>query len=127
MPLHRNESGSRKSVTFSGSNQSCFAKENHHLTRERSTVMTIASSTNKIKIPPLEFAFKGKGIKVKINPPEQATAQWSDKSSCRAEHVLKYIEPLPTIPIHFAPEKLRILTLDNYSPHLVPEVEEAFF
>ena len=46
---------------------------------------------------------------------------------CRAEHVLKYIESLPTIPIHFAPEKRRICTLDDYSAHLVPEVEEAFF
>ena len=62
MPLHHNESGSQKSLNFSGSNQSCFAKENHHLTKERSTVMTIASLFNAIKTPPLEFVFKGKGI-----------------------------------------------------------------
>ena len=65
--------------------------------------MTIASSSNAIKNPPLEFAFKGKGIRVKVNPPKQATAQWSDKSSYRVEHVSKYIESLPTIPIQFAP------------------------
>ena len=56
----------------------CFVKENYHLTQERSTVVTIASSSNAIKTPPLEFVFKGKGIKVKVNPPERATAQWSD-------------------------------------------------
>ena len=50
MSLHRNESGSQKSLNFSGSAQSCFVKENHHLTRERSTVLTIA-----IKTPPLDF------------------------------------------------------------------------
>ena len=34
---------------------------------------------------------------------------------------------MPTVPIHFAPEKRRIFTLNDYSAHLVPEVEEAFF
>ena len=75
MPLHRNESGSQKSLNFSGSDQSCFVKENHHLTREKSTVMTIASSSNAIKTPPLQCVFKGKGIRVKVNPPERAIAQ----------------------------------------------------
>ena len=89
--------------------------------------MTIASSTNAIKTPPLEFVFKGRGIRVKVSPPEQATAQRSDKGSYRTEHVLKCIESLPTVPIHFAPEKRRIFTLNDYSAHLVPEVEEAFF
>ena len=89
--------------------------------------MTIASSSNPIKTPPLEFAFKGKGIRVKVNPPERATAQWTDKDSYRVENVLKYTESLPTIPIHFTPEKRRIFTLDNYSAHLVRELEEAFF
>ena len=42
-------------------------------------------------------------------------------------NILKYNESLPTIPIHFAPEKRRVFTLDDYSAHLVPEVEEAFF
>ena len=87
--------------------------------------MTITSS-NAIKTPPLEFVFKGKGIRVKVNPPERATAQMSDKGSYRVEHVLKYIETLPTIPIHFAPEKRLILTTGDYSAHLFQEVE-AFF
>ena len=45
----------------SGSDLSSFVKENHHLTRERSTVVTKAFSSNAIKIPPLEFVFKEKG------------------------------------------------------------------
>ena len=34
---------------------------------------------------------------------------------------------MATIPIHFVPEKRRIFTLNDYSVHLVPEVDEAFF
>ena len=34
---------------------------------------------------------------------------------------------MPTVPIDFAPEKRRVFTIDDYSDHLVPEVEEAFF
>ena len=125
MLLHRNESVSQKTLNFSGSDQSCFVKENHHPTRERSTVMTIASSSNAIKTP-LKSVFKGKGIIVKANPPERATTQSIDEGSYRVEHVLKYTESLPTISILFAPEKC-IFTLDDYSAHLVPEVEEGFF
>ena len=91
MPLHRNESGSQKSLNFSERDQSCFAKENHRLTRERSTVMTITFLANAIKTPPPEFVFKGKGIRVRVNPPEQATVQWSDKGSYRVQRVLKSI------------------------------------
>ena len=75
MPLHLNESGSHRSRNFSGSDLSTFVKENHHLTRERSTVVTKAFSSNAIKTPPLEFVFKGKEISVKVNRPERANAQ----------------------------------------------------
>ena len=34
---------------------------------------------------------------------------------------------MPTFPIHFAPDEVRIFTLNDYSAHLVAEVEEAFF
>ena len=87
MPLQRNESGNQKSLNFSGSKQSCFVKENHHLTQERYTVMTIASSSNAIKTPSLEFVFKGKGIRVMVNLLDLATAQWSDKDSYRVVYL----------------------------------------
>ena len=60
MQFHRNESGSQKSLNFSGNNQSCIIKENNHLTLERSPVMTIVSLSNSIRTPPLEFVFKKK-------------------------------------------------------------------
>ena len=87
--------------------------------------MTITSSSNTIKTSPLEFVFKGN--RVNFNPPERVTAQWSDKGSYRDDYVLKYTELLQTIPIHFAPEKRHIFTLDDYLAHLVPGVEETFF
>ena len=126
MPLHRNESSGQKSLNFSGRDQSCFVKENHHLPREICTVMTIASSSNQIKTPSLEFVFKGKGKRVKLNPPDKVTIQWTEKGSYRLENALKYVESLPSIPVNFAPEKRCIFTLDDYSAHLAPEVEEAF-
>ena len=92
MPLHRNESSNQKSLNFSAIDQSCFVKENHNLSRERATVMTIASSSNTIKKPHLEYVFKGQGKRVKVNPPEKSTVQWSEKGSYRVPHVLKYIE-----------------------------------
>ena len=49
MPLHRDESSGRKTLNFKGKDQTCFVKEHNHLSRERTTVMTIVSSANKIK------------------------------------------------------------------------------
>ena len=83
MPFYRNESGSQKSLNFSGNNQSCLIKENNDLTLERSPVMTIVSLSNSIRTPPLEFVFKKKEIRVKVNPPERATVQSIDKGFYR--------------------------------------------
>ena len=58
MPLHQNESNGQKSRNSSGRDQSYFVKKNYHLSRERCTMMTTASSANQIKTPPLEFIFK---------------------------------------------------------------------
>ena len=126
MPLHRNESSGQKTLNFKGNNQTCFVKENSHFSRERATVMTIVSSTNKIETPPIEFVFKGAGKRVKVNPPAKTSVQWAEKGSYRLEHILKFIENLPTIPIAFAPEKRCVFTLDDYSAHLPQEVEDAF-
>ena len=49
MPLHENESSGEKLLNFPGRDQSCFVKENPHLSRDRCTVMKIASSSNQIK------------------------------------------------------------------------------
>jgi hypothetical protein len=87
--------------------------------------MTIVSSTDEFKPPPLEFVFKGKGIRVKVNPPGKVQVQWAEKGSYRLEHVLKYIERLPTIPTALFPAKRVIFTLDDYSAHLPVEVDDA--
>ena len=68
MLLHRNESSGQKTINFKRNDQTCFIKENNHLSSERKTVMTIVSSTNKIKTLPIEFVFKGIGKRVKVNP-----------------------------------------------------------
>ena len=60
MPLHRNKSSSHKILNFKGRHQSCFVKENHHLSRELCTVLAIVSSSKELKLAPLEIAFKGK-------------------------------------------------------------------
>ena len=72
------------------------------MSRERTTVMTIKSSANKIKTPPIEFAFKGTGKRVKVNPPAKTSTQCTEKESYRLEHILEFIESLPTIPTAFA-------------------------
>ena len=81
MPLHRNESSNQKTYNFTGNDQSCFVKENNHLSRERCTVMTIASSSNDIHKYPLEFVFKGMDKRVKVNPPNNTNVQWAEKGS----------------------------------------------
>ena len=76
------------------------------MSRERTTVMTIVLSTNKIQTPPIEFVFKGTGKRVKVYPPAKTSVQWAEKGSYRLEHILEFIENLPTIPTTFAPKTM---------------------
>ena len=75
------------------------------MSRERTRVMTIVSSANKIKTPPIEFVFKATGNRVKLNPPAKTSVQWAEKGSYRLERVPELIENFPTIPTIFVPEK----------------------
>ena len=127
MLLHRNERGSQKPLNFSGSDQSYFFKESKNLTRERSTVMTIASSSNAVKTPPLSFYLKEKELELRSIYQSEQLHNGVIKAPTELKYILKYIESLSTIPIHFSPETRRVFTLDDYSAHLVLEVEEAFF
>ena len=81
MPLHRNESSGQKTLNFKGNDKSCFVKEDNHLSRERTTVMSIVSSTNKIETPPIEFVFKGTVKRVKVNPTVKTRVQSAEKGS----------------------------------------------
>ena len=85
MPPNRNESSQQKSLNFKGNYQTCFVKENNHLSCKRTTVMTVVSSANKIKTPPFELVFKGTGKRVKVNPPAKTSVQWAEKGSYRLE------------------------------------------
>ena len=127
MPLHRNESSTQKTLNFRGREQYCFVKENHNLSREHCTVMTVVSSKKELKPPPLEFVFKGKGQRVTLNPPNKVKFQWAEKGSYRIKQMLEYINRLPTIPAAFYPKRRVIFTLDDYSTHFLPVIETALF
>ena len=127
IPLHRNESSTQKTLNFRGKEQYCFVKENHNLSRERCTVMTVVSSKKELKPPPLEFVFKGKGQRITFNRPNKVKSQWAEKGSYHIKQMLEYINRLPTIPAAFYPERRVIFTLDDYSAHLPPEIETALF
>ena len=90
--------------------------------------MTIASSSSdKTKVPPAEFVFKGKGTRTRLNPPEKMTVQWPEKGSYRTENVIEFVNRLPTIHTNFQPHNRDVFTLDDYSAHLPPSVEKALF
>ena len=127
IPLHRNESSTQKTLNFRGKEQYCFVKENHNLSRERCTVMTVVSSKKELKPPPLEFVFKGKGQRVTLNPSNKVKSQWTEKEFYRIKQMLEYINRLPTIPAAFYPERHVIFTLRDCSVHLPPEIETASF
>ena len=72
IPLHRNEAATQKTMTFK--NIDTYVKENYSLSRERATVFTQVSSDPTVNFI-LEFLFKGKGARTKLNPPEGIKVQ----------------------------------------------------
>ena len=82
MPLHRNESGSRKTMSFK--NLDAYVKENYSLTRERATVYTQVSSDLTINLIP-EFIFKGKGTHMKLNASNGAIVDHTAWSICSTQ------------------------------------------
>ena len=67
MPLHRLESQGQRTMAMSS--EDCHTKENYMHGHERVTVFTQMSSDGKAAAPKPEFVFKGKGVRVKLNPP----------------------------------------------------------
>ena len=124
MPLHRNESSGEKTLNFKGSSQTTYVKENHSLSRERTTVMTSLSSEKVSTAPKLEFVFKGVGTRVKLDPPAGVTVQWAPKGSYRVEHMVKFCSQVPVQSCALFPQKRKIFTLDDYSAHLDPQIKE---
>ena len=58
--------------------QDIFVKENYMLSRERVTAFTQLTTENDISFKP-EFIFKGKGKRVKLNPPEGARSMGAQR------------------------------------------------
>ena len=70
-----------------------------------------------------EFVFKGKGTRIKLNPPEGMKVQWSDSGSYRLKHILQTIENLPNRNRNpFSKKDWAIYVLDNYAVQIMPEI-----
>ena len=115
MPLHRNERLTQKTLNFV--DMDAYVKENYNLSRERVTVFTQIYA---------EFAFKGKGTRNKLDPPDGIKFNWAPRGSYRLDQMLKTISNLPNKFNIFTPKNYAVYVLDDYSMHLMPEVKEAF-
>ena len=115
MPLHRNERLTQKTLNFV--DMDAYVKENYNLSRERVTVFTQIYA---------EFAFKGKGTRNKLDPPDGIKFNWAPRGSYRLDQMLKTISNLPNKFNIFTPKNYAVYVLDDHSMHLMPEVKEAF-
>ena len=116
MPLHQNESTTQKTMTFK--NMNTYVKENCSLSRERAAVFTQVSSdltANFIH----KFIFKGKGTRIKLNPPKGMKVQWSGSETYPLEHMLQSTEN------PFRKKDWEIYVFDNHAVHIMPEIRKA--
>ena len=114
MPLHRNESSTQKTLNFTGLDT--YVKENYSLSRERITVYIQVCSDPKVSLKP-EFVFKGKGVRVKLNLPQDVKFQYV--------YMLSTIANLPNRHNIFTHQNYGIYVLDDYSVHIMPEIKAA--
>lgn len=75
--------------------ETTFVKEKYTLSRERTTVFPQASGDKSNLLPMLEFVFKGKGIRIKLNHPKGIKSHWVPKGSYRHNTMLGTIANLP--------------------------------
>ena len=99
MQLQQIKVHGKKTLNFQGRAQTTHFKENYRLSREQVTVMT-STSMSKKKISP-EYLFKGKGVRVKLNPPAASSVQWAEKGSYREDNVFTFINNLKGQPFQF--------------------------
>ena len=123
MPLHRNESSTEKTMTLK--NQPVYVKENHMLSRERVTVYTQLSTDSEEKKPTPEILFKGKGKRIKVNPPKGMNVQFAVKGSYRLENMLEMVKQLKNRHNLFSQKDYALYILDDYSVHLLPELRAS--
>ena len=72
-------------MNFIGESQNTYVKENQMLSRERITVMASVASTEKIA-PNVEFIFKGKGTRTKLNPTTNVIGNGNIQVKCTDLH-----------------------------------------
>ncbi|GFO11576.1 steryl-sulfatase [Plakobranchus ocellatus] len=122
MPLHRNKTSRQATLTLK--NVAVYVKENYMLSRERATVFTQLSSDEKDPMPQPEFLFKGKGVRIQVNPPPGVKVQFAPKGSYRLENMLKTIGHMKNRYNMFSQKDFAIYILDDYSVHLQEEVRK---
>ena len=123
MPLHRNESASQKTLSFTG--ETTYVKENYMLSRERVTVYTQVSTDQANPLPHPEIVFKGKGTRTKLNHPPGIKSNWAPKGSYRLDTMLSTIANLPNRHNIFSQSNYALYILDDYSVHITDEVKKA--
>ena len=69
--------------------------------------------------------FRGKSVRVKLNPPQGVKFQWAPKGSYRLEHMLSTTANLPNRHNIFIHQNYGIYVLDDYSVHSLPEMKAA--
>ncbi|CAL4062693.1 unnamed protein product [Meganyctiphanes norvegica] len=122
MPLQRNKISKQKSMTHQ--NQAAYVKENYTMSRERASVYTQLSTEPQNTMPTPEILFKGKGVGVHINPPQNMSVQFAPKGSYRLENMLKMVKTLKKRR-HIIPQnEYSLYILDDYSVHLHDELRK---
>ena len=123
MPLHRNESASRKALSLKSE---VFVKENYMFSRERIACFTQFCSDPKIELKS-GFVSKGNGTRTHLTPPKSVHYQWAPKGFYRIEQNLGMTDKLPNRFNMFTEQSFRIYVLDDYSVHLMSEFRQALF
>ena len=94
------------------------------LSRERVNLMTSISTSNKKLLS--GHLFKGKGVRVKLNPPAESSIQWVEKGSHREDSVLTFISNLKGQPVQICSARRCIYLFDNHFAHVCDDVKKAF-
>ena len=107
MPLHRNESHAQDHELFRSKPVNICKRELHAIERKSNCHDSSGIA------PRPEYLFKGKGIRVKVNPPKGSNVQCPEKGSYRLGNMIQFIEKLPALPYQLFPSKRRIFILDG--------------
>lgn len=108
--LHQNEYRWHENLAFLKERSGLLYQGKPSPTTKRCAVMTVASFSQELKPPALEFVFKGKGQRVTASLTNKVDFLLAEKGCYQVQHMLEYINRLATIPVAFFPEKHVIFT-----------------